>query len=430
MASDMLVALAPATQDGRALFGHHDLRPSEEPQAVHFLPGRVHPPGQTVQATRVSLAQVRQTWSVLGGRSGGEWGCRYGVNEKGLAAGVTTISTRLRHGGPALTGPDLVRLTLERAASAVQAVEVLGDLIARHGQEGDSDEGSDNAFALADGGEAYVVEACGSHWAEQQVPAVRAVAPVCLLRRDWDRISRGLSDLAIANSWWPADGSKLDFAGALGREGPGHVAALRRWGQATLKMEQERGQVTVAMLRRLLEASAPAPTGRPHLPANAEAPTAAGVVADLGAAAGRLPLAWCAFGTLGAKLHFPLVPSGEVPAAFREDEEGGSRVWRLLTLWHRAARGDPRRRAALQAELARLQERFDLTARDFAAEAEAAAQAGSADGLRRLAGSFMQHNLDRFEELAAGQGAKPPKSPATQPAAGEDELAEIPGEYF
>src|SRR5262249_51188246 len=157
-----------------------------------------------------------------------------------LAAGATTVRTRLANELPGLTGPDLVRLALERAATALQAVDVVTDLVGRHGPgvtASEVDEG-DPVLILADGKEAYLLAACGTYWAVQEVREVRAQCDVCQLRQDWDRISPGLADLAIKSGWWPDDGSKLDFAGALVGEdvisGPG----LRRWGRATVVLEQ------------------------------------------------------------------------------------------------------------------------------------------------------------------------------------------------
>src|SRR5205807_288397 len=119
----------------------------------------------------------------------------------------------------------------------------------RHGQ---GDHGLDHAFLVADGREACVVETAGSHWAVQDIGAVRAVSDVCLLRQDWDRLSRGLADLAINREWWPHDGSKLNFAAVVAPDSTDHAAALHRWGQATLLLEQQSGSINGEFVRSLL----------------------------------------------------------------------------------------------------------------------------------------------------------------------------------
>src|SRR5205085_12093166 len=119
------------------------------------------------------------------------------------------------------------------------------------------------------------------------------------------------ADLAIAQGWWPQDGCKLDFAGALGRPGPDHARVMRRWGHATLALEQASGQVDVPLLRRLLCDQADLvhpPSGEPALER-----TAASLVVRLGPAADDLPMAWCAFGVPEAALYLPVFPVGELP---------------------------------------------------------------------------------------------------------------------
>jgi dipeptidase len=161
----MVVALARATADGRTLFGHSSRRPPGEGQSLVRLAGRGFAPGEAVRATHLDLPQVRQTHTVLAGRAGAEWGFRHGVNDQGVVAGVAAIDTRLENHEPGLTGPDLVRLALERAASARQAVDVVTDLIGRHGQGAfpgaDAEGRHDSALLLADGREAYLLEAAG-----------------------------------------------------------------------------------------------------------------------------------------------------------------------------------------------------------------------------------------------------------------------------
>jgi len=238
MASDMVVALARATLDRATLFGHNSNRPRGEIAALVLTQGREHAPGETVRTSDLELPQNRHTWTVLASRPGNVWGYSHGVNEKGVAIGCTPIHTKLTGQGRCLGGFDLVRLGLERAASARQAVEVITDLICRHGQGSTAQQDGGTALLLLDAQEAFVLEAAGRHWVLGHVGQVRALASACMLRQDWDRISRGLSALAISRGWWPENGCKLDFAGAVGRVGPDHADALRRWGRATMTLEQ------------------------------------------------------------------------------------------------------------------------------------------------------------------------------------------------
>ena len=237
MGSDIVVALPSATTNGAALFGQNCTRHISQGLALRRVPGREHPAGEVIRFGSLALPQVRQTFTVLGVHSPDVWGFLGGVNEHGVCVGQTTIRTQLAEPQAILTGCDLVRLALERGISARQAVDCLMDLVTRHGQ---GDNGADHVFLVADGHEAFVLETAGSHWALQVVGAVRAVSEVCLLRQDWDRLSRGLADIAISTKWWPDDGSKLNFAGVVAPNSTDHAAALRRWGDHAAARTAER----------------------------------------------------------------------------------------------------------------------------------------------------------------------------------------------
>jgi hypothetical protein len=317
-----------------------------------------------------------------------------------VAIGCTTIATRLLADGHALTGPELVRLGLQRAASACQAVEVITDLISRHGQGGGSTPRTlDAALLVADAREAYVLEAAGAHWALAQIGSVRAVTSACMLRQDWDRISRGLSNLAISRGWWPEDGCKLDFAGALGRISPDHAEALQRWGRATMALEHSSGQIDVALVRRILRdlAELVGPADGPP----AAQHTAASFVVRLGPEPGDLPAAWCAFGSPAASVYLPAFPCADPPASF------AGRLARELNRLAEEARTQPRLRSSLRSGLADLQERLDEHLHDFLGEARSGHPRGQADELRRLTGSFMQHAAERAEDLIDALRARP-----------------------
>ena len=409
MASDMVVALARATPDGTTLFGHNSNRPRGEGASLIQTARREHAPGETIRVGAIELLQGRQSWAVLAGRPGSAWGYTHGVNEKGVAVGRTPITTRLECDEPCLSGLDLVRLGLERGGSARQAMEVITDLISRHGQgSAGGQEGGDSALLIADAQEAFLLEATGRHWALGHVGSVRAVAGTCILRQDWDRISRGLSDLAIARGWWPEDGCKLDFAGALGRPGPDHARALRRWGRATMALEHHRGQVDLPLVRKILrdQAELLAPQEGP----SAEVETAASLIVRLGPAPDDLPVAWYAPGSPAASVYLPVFPVGDLPSSF------GGPLWMALAALLEEARHDAHLRAALHSALAGLQEQLDEHLHDFVGEARALHHRGATDELRRQASAFVQHGVERLAEVLDSLCSRPGDT-GTRPAA-------------
>jgi dipeptidase len=398
MANDMVVALARATVDGQTLFGHNCNLPPDAPYALVRTPGRDHAPGEVVRAADCVVPQPRHTFAVLAGRSAG-FGYEHGVNERGVVAGWAPVRTRLVGESPCLTGPDLVRLALERAGTALQAVEVVTDLVGRFGQgafAGEGENSPDAALLLADGREAYVLEAAGRHWVLAQAGSVRAVGASCFMRKDWDRISRGLSDLAIHRGWWPEDGCKLDFAGALGRRGPDVAEVYHRWGRATLQLEQHSGAIDGAFLRRLLREQGDAlqrperwgPDGGPR--------TAASLVVAVGPGEHAVPTAWCAFGPPSASIYLPVVPAADLPAAYTAAPGEACPAARLLDGWRR------RNAPGLPALLAEVQQQLDEQCHEFIAEAGNLARRGESAALGRLASSLMHHGCERLAELSGG----------------------------
>jgi hypothetical protein len=75
---------------------------------------------------------------------------------------------------------DLVRLGLERAATAEDAVAVIVDFLEAHGQGGSGHHGVErpywSSFLVADAGRAYVLETSGRRWAAEQVDGTRAIS--------------------------------------------------------------------------------------------------------------------------------------------------------------------------------------------------------------------------------------------------------------
>jgi secernin len=180
-----LVALPGATGGGATLFAKNSDRPPTEPQDVAW-----HPPRRDRDRIRVSHIEIEpfagETLGCVLSQPRWCWGAEHGVNEAGVAIGNEAIYTTLdpRPVPPALIGMDLVRLGLERATSAAEAVGVITALLEGYGQGGSGFdplvEGDDKAywssFLIADAHDAWVVETSGTVWAAERVTTTAAIS--------------------------------------------------------------------------------------------------------------------------------------------------------------------------------------------------------------------------------------------------------------
>src|SRR5690606_7900146 len=122
------------TDDG-VLFAKNSDRDPNESQVLERAAAAEHPAGSTVQCTWIEIPQVPRTHAVLLSRPWWMWGAEIGANEHGVVIGNEAVFTRAAaEPEPGLLGMDLLRLALERADSAEGAVEVIVELLGRHGQ--------------------------------------------------------------------------------------------------------------------------------------------------------------------------------------------------------------------------------------------------------------------------------------------------------
>jgi len=383
MGCDLVTALGAATVTGHTLLGVNYFGLGSDQGGLCVLSSKVHSPGENVVHPRVQIPEVRHTARVLGWQTPGSWGLQFGANEHQLAVGFSSWKSRLAMTPSGLDGPDLVRLSLERAASARQGLEVLCEMIERHGQSATQ---ADHIFLLADPREAFVVEATGSHWAVLECQQTRAVCDVALIRQDWQRLSRGLAEQVMDNGWWPKDGSKIDFHATLSDPKNASPAGLKRWSKATLALAQQEGAIDPYCLRRMLLEHFD--NCQELLPRHQIWQGTQIVSLQPGAQA----LVWTAPGHLGTPLFFPLIAGVPLPGLWLEG------LPPLNRLWHR----EDRRTQDVQD---RLQAIFDQDAESFRRE--------SPHDIQRHGHEMMVRHADLYlKECQSTRGGGATKSPS------------------
>lgn len=169
--------------DKGIFFAKNSDRDPNEAQITEWHPAAQHQPGAKLKASWIEIDQVAATNSIIISRPWWMWGAEMGANEHGVVIGNEAVFTKQSLGGePGLLGMDLLRLALERAASAAEAVQIMVSLLERHGQVGSCSHDNPgfryhNSFLVADPNQAFVLETAGRFSAVEEVRSgVRAIS--------------------------------------------------------------------------------------------------------------------------------------------------------------------------------------------------------------------------------------------------------------
>jgi secernin len=366
---DTLVA-RPTSGAPRTIFGKNSDRPIGEAQPLEFVPGAAHPIGSYVRCQNLTIPQARETLGVLGSRPWWLWGFEQGVNEAGVAIGNEAIYTRDEPHGEGLLGMDLVRLGLERGATAAGAARVIVDLLETYGQGGTAVYAPGfagryhNSFIVADARETYVIETSGRHWVWRRTTASTAIANLLTIEDDWDDASEGIDAYARREGWWwGPPRRKLNFRLAF-EDAEMRANTQDRYAASCRFLQDGDSAAVERMMRHLRDHFEGGAVNIPETP-EARRPrsicchpgrfasaTAASLVVELSPDQ-RPPITWCSMATpctgiffpipVGARLPEPLIVGGEI-----EDETS---LWWAMRSLAEITDHDPQRLTPLVQEV-------------------------------------------------------------------------------
>jgi secernin len=216
MMCDTLVATPDVTADGVMLFAKNSDREPNEAQYLAAVPSQDYPAGSKLRMTYIEIPQVARTHAMLLAKPFWMWGAEMGVNEHGVAIGNEAVFTKIPYvKGASMTGMDLLRLGLERGATADEALHVMIDLLGVNGQGGDCGFEHTfyyhNSYIIADPQNAWVFETAGPHWAAKRIHGIYTISNGLTIGSEWDLASPELVGNAVKHGWCK-DSNDFHFA--------------------------------------------------------------------------------------------------------------------------------------------------------------------------------------------------------------------------
>lgn len=345
---DSLCIVGPAG----TLFAKNSDRPPHEVQLVEGIDRRA--PGARLETQYLTLPDAG-AHAVLLSRPAWLWGAEHGVNEFGVAIGNEKVWTidDAKTAPPALLGMDLVRLALERARTADEAVDRLTNLLEEHGQGGsgeqDHEEPYFSSFLIADALGGWIIETSARTWAARPVGTGAAISNRISLGTDWTRASADVEPGRDFQDWRDPkaptaiadlrlDATQACVLAGVATEakdfGPRELVATlrhhgdRSWGApgappepaspVPTDVDEDWNGVTVCMHLRDYQA------------------TTASIVAELPADPDATLRAWVALGSPCASVYVPVFPPLRVPV-----ELGRAETWLRFAALRDRVEADP-----------------------------------------------------------------------------------------
>lgn len=420
---DTMVALASATSTGDVIFAKNSDRPANECQPLELHPRQTHPADAVTECQFVSLPEVATTYRHIGSRPYWCWGYEHGANEHQVVIGNEGLASRLAEASePKLIGMEIIRLALERATTAAEAVEVITGLVTEHGQGKFANDAGvrtyDNGYIVADPNEAFVIETGGHHWAVKRVERALGISNVYSIEKDWEQLSRAAARHAREHGWGGARG-RLNFADAFAKDTREEGSGVMRRRRACAVLDARLGNIDARTMTSLL--SDHGDGQNPDEPFQVDAAfgggicihcnadgtggnTAASLVSELCADGSRLAVHWCALYSPCLALFLPTFVEGDLPASLAiggETASDDSPWWAFHRLAAAVRVGGDAAAADVRAAWAPVQEGLFGSAYDVAREGRRPIDDGQPEEAEAMLTRYMAENTAEMLRVVA-----------------------------
>ena len=257
-ACDTWVAVGNSTKDGSVILGKNSDRPSVEAQPLKYFPRMKHRESK-VKCTHITIPQAEETYEHIGSNIWWLFGYEIGMNEWAVAIGNEAEHSKEPCEKTGLLGMDLIRLALERAKTAYEAMHVITKLVEEHGQGGgceypgqwDANKTYHNSFIIADPNEAWVLELAGRYWVAKKVEDVWAISNVYSIEADFDESHPEIIKHAIEMGWCRSE-KDFNFARNYGNYTTRDTSSSQNRANSNLRMlKAKKGEITVEYMLKV-----------------------------------------------------------------------------------------------------------------------------------------------------------------------------------
>ncbi len=233
------LAQGTATRNGVTIVAKNRDLGADSYNAVELVEHRI-PSEKLYRAAYITIPQVKETYKFIGVKSVGRWGFGQGMNEFQVSIvdndGASMDELAYLKG---LHDNDYIRLALERAKTAREAVDVIAALTEKYGQAWNG-----IIFTIGDPNEAWVMEVAGYRWvAKRYKNTIMAIANQFQITDDYDLSSPDLVSYAIKQGWVPEGTKKINFRIVYGAKNayPGpNEKKVHKWPLYTSQIRQQR----------------------------------------------------------------------------------------------------------------------------------------------------------------------------------------------